>query len=77
MKLLSTVKFVGGTLLTVGIILFSIGYYESGYNTSAAIGLGTVMGAVFIFLMGVFFVLTEEMHKKSNHHKKIATTIKK
>lgn len=29
------------------------------------IGIGTIMGAVFIFLMGVFFVATEEMLEKS------------
>ncbi|MDQ0219165.1 hypothetical protein [Peribacillus cavernae] len=63
-KILNAVKYVGGTVLTIGIFIFLIGFFESGYSILTPIGIGTIMGAVFIFLMGVFFVATEEMLKK-------------
>lgn len=60
-KLLNFVKFVGLTLLIAGVIMFGIGFTGNGFNTLTPIGLGTIVGAVFIFLIGVFFVATEEM----------------
>jgi hypothetical protein len=66
LKILNAVKYVGGTVLTVGIIIFFLGFFASGYNALTSIGIGTIIGAVFIFLMGVFFVASEEMHEKSN-----------
>jgi peptidoglycan biosynthesis protein MviN/MurJ (putative lipid II flippase) len=65
-KILNAVKIVGGTVLSLGVIMVLIGFFESDYNILISIGIGTVIGAVFIFLMGIFFVVTEEMHEKSN-----------
>ncbi|HWO76892.1 MAG TPA: hypothetical protein VNM69_13530 [Bacillus sp. (in: firmicutes)] len=63
-KILNAVKVVGGTVLTLGIILFIIGFSVSTYSVLAPIGIGTIVGAVFIFVMGVFLVVTEEMITK-------------
>ncbi len=66
LKILTTVKYIGFTVLTLGIAIFLYGFFVSDYSSVTGIGIGTVMGAVFIFLMGVFFVATEEMHEKVN-----------
>jgi hypothetical protein len=63
-KMLNAVKVVGFTLLVIGISIFLYGFFVSDYSTITGIGIGTVMGAIFIFLMGVFFVVTEEMLEK-------------
>jgi hypothetical protein len=63
-KMLNAVKVVGFTLLVIGISIFLYGFFVSEYSTITGIGIGTVMGAIFIFLMGVFFVVTEEMLEK-------------
>lgn len=65
LKILNAVKYVGGTVLTIGITIFLIGLFESGYSILTSVGIGTVIGAVFIFLMGVFLVATEEMVEKT------------
>ncbi|KAB7707149.1 hypothetical protein F9802_09070 [Bacillus aerolatus] len=64
-KMLNAVKYVGGTILTLGMLIFLAGFFESGYSVLTPVGIGTVFGAIFIFLMGVFFVATEEMHEKT------------
>lgn len=64
--MLNAVKYVGGTILFIGISIFLYGFFVSEYSAVTGIGIGTVMGAIFIFLMGVFFVATEEMHEKMN-----------
>jgi hypothetical protein len=64
LKMLNAVKVVGFTLLVIGISIFLYGFFVSDYSTITGIGIGTVMGAIFIFLMGVFFVVTEEMLEK-------------
>ncbi|WP_338749191.1 hypothetical protein [Bacillus sp. FJAT-52991] len=64
-KILNAVKYVCGTVLSIGIITFLLGFFESGFSVLTPIGIGTVVGAVFIFLMGVFFVATEEMLDKT------------
>jgi uncharacterized membrane protein YiaA len=71
LKILNTVKYVGGTVLITGIIIFLIGLFESGYSILTSIGIGTVIGAVFIFLMGVFLVATEEMVDKTYKGKRV------
>ena len=65
LNILNAVKYVGASILTIGIIIFSFGFFASGSSAMTGIGIGTIMGAVFIFLMGVFFVATEEMLEKS------------
>ena len=67
LKMLNAVKVVAFTLLVVGISIFLYGFFVSDYSAITGIGIGTVMGAIFIFLMGVFFVVTEEMLEKVGH----------
>ena len=62
--MLNTIKYTGGTILAIGISIFLYGFFISNYSAVTAIGIGTIMGAIFIFLMGVFFVATEEMQEK-------------
>ena len=65
-KMLNAVKIVGLSVLAIGISIFLYGFFVSDYSTITGIGIGTVMGAIFIFLMGVFFVVTEEMLEKTD-----------
>lgn len=60
-KMVTATKNVGGTILALGIMTFLYGFFGNGYSTMTGIGIGTIMGAVFIFLMGMFFAATEEM----------------
>lgn len=64
-KILNAVKYVGGTALIFGIVSFLFGFFVSDYSYFTGIGIGASIGAVFIFLMGVFFVVTEEMTEKA------------
>lgn len=64
LKILNVVKCVGCAVLTLGIAIFIYALMNQ-YGTMMGIGIGTVMGAIFIFLMGVFFVVTEEMERKT------------
>lgn len=68
-KILNIVKYVGGTILTLGIVIFLYGFFVNDSNSLTGIGIGTVMGAVFIFLMGVFLVASEDMVTKIKHGK--------
>ncbi|MBP2239724.1 hypothetical protein J2Z40_000277 [Cytobacillus eiseniae] len=65
---LKIIKYVGGALLTCGLIIFLFGFFGSGVNLLTPIGIGTVMGAVFIFIMGIFFFATEELLNKDAEH---------
>lgn len=66
--MLNAVKYAGGTILTIGIFLFLLGFFGNEQaSVLTSIGIGTVIGAVFIFLMGVFFSATEEMLEKTLH----------
>jgi membrane protein CcdC involved in cytochrome C biogenesis len=83
-KILNIVKILGSTVLGIGIIMFLLGVFASGFSILTSIGIGTVMGAVFIFLIGVFFVATEEMLSKTTkghqiipHGAKKGTTVYK
>lgn len=60
-KMLNAVRYVGGTILTIGIAIFLYGFLVSDYSSVTGVGIGTIMGAIFIFLMGVFLVISEEM----------------
>jgi hypothetical protein len=64
-KLLNAVTYVGLTVLTIGILAFITGIFVTGYNILVPIGIGTSVGAVFIFLIGVFLVVTDEMLERS------------
>ncbi|MGM7635188.1 hypothetical protein [Bacillus sp. Hm123] len=63
--ILNAVKNVSGVVLSMGIITFLLGFFGSGFNFLTPIGIGAVVGAVFVFLMGIFFVATEEMIDKT------------
>ncbi len=65
LKVLNAVRYIGGTFLTIGIISFLIGFFVNGSIPLIGFGIGAAIGAVFIFIMGVFFVITEEMTEKS------------
>ncbi|MFJ5761310.1 hypothetical protein ACIQAA_19830 [Neobacillus sp. NPDC093182] len=64
-KFLNAVTYVGLTVLTIGVLAFIVGMLVNGYNVLVPIGIGTSVGAVFIFLIGVFLVVTDEMLEKS------------
>ena len=74
-KFLNAVKYVGGTILSIGIILFLSSIIVNDYSVLMPIGIGTVMGAIFIFLMGVFFIVSEEMLEKQNKGTLVTPTI--
>lgn len=63
-KILYGTKYIGAILLFTGIMIFIYGFFVSDCSYITGIGIGTVMGAVFIFLMGIFFVATEEMNDR-------------
>jgi hypothetical protein len=46
-------------------LAFIAGIFVTGYNILVPIGIGTSVGAVFIFLIGVFLVVTDEMLERS------------
>jgi len=66
LNILNAAKVVGYSILSVGIAIFLYGFFVSDNNIATSIGIGTVMGAIFIFLIGVFFVATDEMEKKTD-----------
>jgi TRAP-type C4-dicarboxylate transport system permease small subunit len=59
-KILKTTRRISSVVFVIGMIIFSLGFV-SGFNSAIGIGLGTVTGAMFIFLIGMFFIATEEM----------------
>jgi multisubunit Na+/H+ antiporter MnhE subunit len=59
-KIITATKWTGSTVLIIGILLCVYGFVSDSAAFSG-IGIGTIVGAVFIFLMGMFFVTTEEM----------------
>ncbi|PLR95090.1 hypothetical protein [Bacillus sp. T33-2] len=63
-KFVNAVKVVGSIVLILGIAIFLFGYFVSEYSAPTGIGIGTIMGAVFIFLIGMFFAASEEMLEK-------------
>ena len=75
-KFLNYVKYIGSTVLLVGIVTFLIGFFSNSHNILTPIGIGTVMGGVFIFLMGSFFVATEEMLERKSAYEKLSSMIK-
>ncbi|MCM3766873.1 hypothetical protein [Neobacillus niacini] len=64
-NILHAARLIGGSILTIGLLILSYSLFVSGSSTMTGIGIGTAIGAVFIFLMGIFFVATEEMLEKS------------
>jgi hypothetical protein len=60
-NMLNATRFAGATLLSLGVAIFLYGIFISDNNAAIGVGIGTVMGAVFIFLIGLFLVASEEM----------------
>ncbi|MCQ6276929.1 hypothetical protein JMM81_18760 [Bacillus sp. V3B] len=60
-RVLTATKYVGSIILTIGIAIFLYGFFVSDYSSVTGIGIGTIMGAVFIFLIGMFLSASEEM----------------
>lgn len=65
-NILRAVKNIGITLLSVGIVLFCIGYFASVSTILTHIGVGAITGAGYIYIMGVFIVITEELTAKQH-----------
>ena len=63
--IIRAIKWFGGSVLTIGLILFAIGFLLSGFTSLIPIGIGAAAGAALIFIIGIFFVVTEEMLQKS------------
>nr|WP_295971035.1 hypothetical protein [uncultured Bacillus sp.] len=62
LKIVKTAKNIGGSILILGFLILLYGIFISGYNaTTIGIGIGTIMGSVWIFIMGVFLAATDEM----------------
>ncbi|KKK37844.1 hypothetical protein WQ57_11755 [Mesobacillus campisalis] len=70
-RMLHAVKYAGGIILTIGIAIFVYGFFLSSGGVATGIGIGTVMGAIFIFIMGVFLAGTEEMLLKAGKSKNV------
>ncbi len=69
-KAIHAVRYVGGTILIIGIAIFLYGFFVSSYSYATSVGIGTIMSAVFIFIMGMFLLATEEMLLKTQRAKK-------
>ena len=60
-KMLNATRYVGGALLTIGIAICLYGaLIMSLIHNMVGVGIGVVMGAVFIFLIGMFLVLRKK-----------------
>ncbi|AOH53169.1 MULTISPECIES: hypothetical protein [Bacillaceae] len=63
-KMLDAVRWVSGTGCVIGIFIFCLSFFVSDYNRDyilTAVGMAITLSAAAIFLVGIFFVLTEEM----------------
>ncbi|MBC5637423.1 hypothetical protein H8S33_11460 [Ornithinibacillus sp. BX22] len=67
-KIVRAISILCGALITIGVISFLYGFFGSGYAWLTGIGLGVVMGGVFIFIMGIFLVATEEVVEKNKQN---------
>lgn len=59
-KLLNVTRYISITLIIIGVTLFFYGYFVSGTHAITGVGIGSVMGAMFIFIMGLFLEVTTE-----------------
>ena len=67
LKMMNATRIFGAVTLALGTAIFIYGMIVSDYGMITGIGVGTVMGAVFIFLIGMFLIATEEMLNKSHN----------
>ena len=68
-KIMEAVKYTGALILSAGILIFLFGIFSDDAGAYTGIGIGTIMGAIFIFIMGIFLVGTEEMVAKIGRNK--------
>ncbi len=68
-KILEVVKYTGALILSAGILIFLFGMFSDDAGAITGIGIGTIMGAIFIFIMGIFLAGTEEMIMKGRRGK--------
>ena len=66
LKMMNATRIFGAVTLALGTAIFIYGMIVSDYVMITGIGVGTIMGAVFIFLIGMFLIATEEMVNKSH-----------
>ena len=66
LKMMNATRIFGAVTLALGTAIFIYGMIVSDYGIITGIGVGTIMGAVFIFLIGMFLIATEEMLNKSH-----------
>lgn len=71
MKILNATKLAGSITLLTGIMIFLYGVV-SGLNSVIGIGIGAIVGAVMFFIMGMFFIATEEMVENTDKGMEIA-----
>lgn len=69
-KMLTATRYACSILVLIGMAIFMSGIFVNDNNTLVGVGIGTVMGAVFIFLIGMFLVASEEMVINSRKYKK-------
>ena len=66
LKMMNATRIFGAITLALGTAIFIYGMIVSDYVMITGIGVGTIMGAVFIFLIGMFLIATEEILNKSH-----------
>ncbi|GGA87299.1 hypothetical protein [Ornithinibacillus halotolerans] len=64
-KLIRAVSILCSMLILIGTIFFLYGYFSMEYSVITGIGIGVIIGGVFIFIMGIFLVATEEIVDKN------------
>ncbi|MEH7109792.1 MULTISPECIES: hypothetical protein [Bacillaceae] len=61
LKILKVTQWAGGITLITGIMVFLYGIIISHMDPVIGIGIGTIVGSVMFFLVGMLFIATEEM----------------
>ncbi|WP_234396845.1 hypothetical protein [Bacillus massiliglaciei] len=67
--MLNAARTVSGIVLILGLAIFCYGFFVSDYSAITGIGIGTVMGAGFIFIISVVLVASEEMVEKTSRRR--------
>ncbi|MFD2043070.1 hypothetical protein ACFSTA_01970 [Ornithinibacillus salinisoli] len=65
-RILHVTKYVCAPILAIGTILFFYGFVND-FSNIIGIGYGAIMGGVFIFIMGLFLVATEEVLERNKN----------
>ncbi|NSL52170.1 hypothetical protein [Calidifontibacillus erzurumensis] len=79
MKVLRLLKYISGSLVLIGMLFLLIPIFESDSNDVLlnGIGIGFICASIFIFLIGIFFITTEEMLAKREEGVKIAPKLRR